>query len=75
MSDWAQQEAETIASAIRKQNWKNGGVLEWDHDEAVGFVAASLELAFARGRLQGTKEAYVATQPGIKRATRTQTDF
>lgn len=48
--------AEIIATLIRSQNWKNGGVLLVDHSEAVVLVAQALRAAEAAGAVRGVNE-------------------
>lgn len=45
------EQAEVIVKLIRSQNWKNGGVLTVDHDDAVAAVVQSMKTAYQQGLL------------------------
>lgn len=47
--------AEQLVDMIRAQNWKNGGVLSVDRDEAIELVAQALRVAHAAGAVAATK--------------------
>lgn len=47
--------AELIVTMIRVQDWKNGGVLMIDHQDAVELVAQALRTAESCGAVNGAK--------------------
>lgn len=51
------QYAEQAVTTIRAQNWKNGGVMAVDHDEAVALVKSIVKAAYAFGDAHGSHEA------------------
>ena len=50
------EQAETIVSAIRTQNWKNGGCLSVDVPEAIAAVQQLVRTAYSAGRVDGARE-------------------
>lgn len=46
-------DADEIVDVIRAQNWKLGGVLVIDRDEAVALVAQAIEAARSAGHIEG----------------------
>lgn len=55
--------AEHIVTLIRSQNWKNGGVLSVDRDEAIKIVAQALESAYSTGQADAMQGVWVAASP------------
>lgn len=47
--------ATQIVDLVRAQNWKNGGVLSIDRDEAIGLVAQALRASFTEGCTAGAR--------------------
>lgn len=47
-------QAKQIMTLIRSQNWKNGGCLSVDHDEAVAVVTQALKTAYSTGLVDAT---------------------
>lgn len=55
----AQEQVDTatkLVDAVREQNWKNGGVLALDRDQAIWDVAVALRAAYARGYEAGQRD-------------------
>lgn len=50
------EQAETIVSAIRSQNWKNGGCLSIDSPEAVAAVQQLVRTAYSAGKIDGAMQ-------------------
>lgn len=50
------EQAKTIVDVIRRQNWKNGGCLSIDTDEAVAVVEQLVRTAYSAGKVDGVKE-------------------
>lgn len=50
--------ADDIATLIRQQNWKNGGHLMVDHDEAVDLIEQYAQMVAAGARVEATREAF-----------------
>ncbi len=54
--DMEEQVAE-IVRLIRSQNWKHGGALRVDSDEAEAVVLQLVQTAYSKGELDATKHA------------------
>jgi hypothetical protein len=50
-------QAEVVVSLIRSQNWKSGGCLTVDDDDAVAAVTQLMRAAFSAGMLAGIERA------------------
>lgn len=48
-------QAKDVVTAIRSQNWKNGGVMVIDGDEAVALVMQLMKTAYSAGLVDATK--------------------
>lgn len=46
-----------IVRLIRSQNWKRGGALSIDSDEAEAAVLQLVQVAYSKGRTDATKQA------------------
>lgn len=58
--DWATEQAREIAKLIRHQNWKRGGALTVDSDEAAELIAQALRIAKAEGEKVGLAQGFDA---------------
>jgi hypothetical protein len=60
--------AHDIASLVRQQNWKNGGCLCIEHDEAVSLIEQYAQVVAAAAAVAATREAFDKAVATVRRA-------